>query len=478
MKKQLTVLAGFVGLAIVLRFCSFFPSVINHDESTYLVIADTLTHGARYWLDYADTKPVGIFTLLAVFQLVVGKSIFLFRLFTAICLAISAFLLYLIQLQWQQKAQVGIASGVIYLILNSLYTFYGMSPNTETFFNLFTIIGLYLIFRRRGGFEYLLAGLSIGYAFLIKYLVLFDVFAFGVFLLIAALRQKQAWQQFVGRALLLSIGFLLPFGIFMAYYWSIGAEDTAWFYTAVVSGRYPKSPEWIHYIKFPGDFFLRFLPITIFFFHGLWSKKTKPEFLLFGRIWAGFSFFAVMAPGIAFGHYFIQFMLPFSLVSAWIFGRDKTAWPLWTRRLFSPKIGYPILGLLLSVNLFFQYKDFLSKPDYPRLVAQYLSENLEEEARIYTGNSSHIIYYLLDQEVPNKYVHPSLFWQAQHINALEIDVEAEVAKIKASEPQFVLLKREWEDDRLVDWIAEYYTLVQTFDKDKIKVFERNRSDYR
>lgn len=468
-------MAGFIALAIVLRFCSFFPSVINHDESTYLVIADTLTQGARYWIDYTDTKPVGIFTLLAVFQMLVGKSIFLFRLFAATTLAVSAFLLYLIQLQWQQKAQVGIASGIIYLIINSLYTFYGMSPNTETFFNLFILIGLYLILRRRGGLEYWLAGLSIGYAFLIKYVVLFDVFAFGIFLLIEALRQKQAWQIFLGRALLLSFGFLLPFGIFFTYYWSIGAEDTAWFYTAVVSGRYPKSPEWIHYIKFPGDFFLRFLPITIFFFHGLWSKKTKPDLLLFGRIWAGFSLFAVMAPGIAFGHYFIQFMLPFSFISAWIFGREKVDLPNWANRLFSPKVGYPILGLLLAVNLFFQYKDFLSKPDYPRLVAQYLSENLEEDGRIYTGNSSHIIYYLLDQKVPNQYVHPSLFWQEEHIEALEIDVEAEVAKIKASAPQFILLKRKWEDDRLEQWIAEQYTLVQTFDNDKIKIFERVQS---
>ncbi|MEM6379055.1 MAG: hypothetical protein AAF705_12640 [Bacteroidota bacterium] len=99
MKNQLTVLAGFIALATLLRFCSFFPSVINHDESTYLVIADMLTKGAIYWVDYADTKPVGIFTLLAAFQLLFGKSIVLFRLLAALCLAFSAFLLYLIQLQ-------------------------------------------------------------------------------------------------------------------------------------------------------------------------------------------------------------------------------------------------------------------------------------------------------------------------------------------------------------------------------------------
>ena len=472
MKKQIKVLAGFIALAILLRFCSFFPSVINHDESTYLVIADTLTQGARYWIDYADTKPVGIFTLLAIFQILVGKSIFLFRIFTAICLALSAFLLYLIQLQWRQTRQVGIASGVMYLILNSLYTFYGMSPNTETFFNLFTLICLYLILRRKGGVEYLLAGLSIGYAFLIKYVVLFDVFAFGIFLLLEAFWQKQAWQQFLGRALLLSAGFLLPFGIFFAYYWSIDAADTAWFYTATVSGRYPKTPEWIHYIKYPGDFLLRFLPISLFFFYGLWSKKTDRNLLTFGRIWAVFSFLAVLAPGKPYGHYFIQFMLPFALAAGWIFGWKKEDQPSWARYLFKPKVVYTLLGLFLTVNLFFQYKDFIEKPDYPRMVAQYLSENLDSNEQIYTSNSSQIIYYLLDKKVPNKYVHPSLFWEDRHIQAMEIDVAAEVAKIKASNPQFVLLREQWRDDRFEDWIANNYTLVQTFGGDKIKVFER------
>ncbi|MEM6379056.1 MAG: hypothetical protein AAF705_12645 [Bacteroidota bacterium] len=347
-----------------------------------------------------------------------------------------------------------------------------MSPNTETFFNLFVLTGLFLILRRKGGLEYLLAGLSIGYAFLIKYVVLFDVFAFGIFLLLEAFRQKQAWQQFVGRAFLLSIGFLLPFGIFFTYYWSIGAADTAWFYTAVVSGRYPKSPEWIHYLKFPGDFFLRFLPITIFFFYGLWSRKTDTNLLTFGRIWAGFSFLAVMAPGIAFGHYFIQFMLPFALIAGWIFGWEKEDLPSWTKYLFNPKVGYSILGLVLAVNLFFQYRDFIDKPDYPRMVAQYLSENLEDNEEIYTGNSSHIIYYLLDKKVPNKYVHPSLFWQKKHIQALEIDVPSEVTKIKASKPQFLLLKKIWADNRLAEWMAENYTLVKTFDQDRIQVYER------
>ena len=38
----LLILAALTVLSTVMRFFSFFPSVMDHDESTYLVIADAL----------------------------------------------------------------------------------------------------------------------------------------------------------------------------------------------------------------------------------------------------------------------------------------------------------------------------------------------------------------------------------------------------------------------------------------------------
>ena len=156
LKNNLRILAGLTGLTLVLRFLSFFPTVINHDESTYLVIADSILSGATYLVDYVDVKPVGIFLLIAAHLLVFGKSIFVFRLMVAIIIAFSAFGLYLIQRKWGQSTKVALASAIIYVILNSLFTFYGVSPNTETFFNLFTVFGLLLILRKKGGSEYFL----------------------------------------------------------------------------------------------------------------------------------------------------------------------------------------------------------------------------------------------------------------------------------------------------------------------------------
>ena len=53
-------------LAVLLRWGTFFPSVINHDESTYFLIGKALQEGQTYLVDSYDTKPVGIFLVYAL----------------------------------------------------------------------------------------------------------------------------------------------------------------------------------------------------------------------------------------------------------------------------------------------------------------------------------------------------------------------------------------------------------------------------
>lgn len=472
MNKQLKLLLLFAGLSIALRFLTFFPSVINHDESTYIVIADALLAGDTYFVDYIDTKPIGVFLLIAGFQLLLGKSIFVLRLVTALWLALTAFLLYKIMREWNASERAGIAAGVIYLFLNSIFTFYGVSPNTETYFNLFTVLSLWLILRRRGGWEYFLAGLSLGLGFLVKYVIAFDGLAFGLLILIEQLRSRQSFLPFLGRALLLAIGFFLPFGLLYGYYHQIGASETFWFHSFMVAGRYPHSTTLFRYLKFPLDFFGRFLPVTIFYFMVFFRRQTTPDLKLFGALWSVCVLAVVLIPGNFFGHYFIHFMLPFSFMAAWIFNEPREQLPKWLQWLFRPKVGYSLLGLLFATNLFLQKKDYIDKPDYPRIVAKYLEERLEKDDGIYVGNYSQIIYHLLDRRSPVKYVHPSLFWKPEHIYALEFDVEEEVKKLQEAAPRFVLLRDEPDDHRLDEWLAREYRVIKVFEKKNIYVYER------
>jgi len=475
MKQKLLILAGLIALSIALRVFSFFPSVINHDESTYLVIGDALLSGNTYWVDYFDTKPFGIFGITAGVQWVFGKSIFFFRLFSACCLALTAFGLFLLQRFWGNSLRVGIASGVMYLIMNSIFTFYGVSPNTETFFNLFTIYAAILVFwpNKKSVMLYGLAGILLGIGFLVKYVVAFDALALGLFLLLDCWRGRLVFWDFFRKGFLMVAGFFIPFVLLYSFYANIGETDSFLFHSFTVSSRYPNSPRVFHLLKFLADFLLRFLPITVFFVAALLHKNIPTRLKQFGMLWGICSLTAVMAPGIAFGHYFIQFMLPFSFVAGWTFGIKKIELPSYLKWLFRPQIGYSILGVLLSVNLFFQKMDFFDKTDDPRIVADYLAEQLKPGDQIYTGNYSHILYYLLDRKSPTRYVHPSLFWSAQHIAAMDIDIDQEIQLIKAAAPRFVLMRKEFPDERFEELLRQgEYQVVKIFPFKGLKVLEK------
>lgn len=52
---------AFLTVSVLLRLFSFFPSVLDHDESTYLIIGREILQGKELYTDVTDTKPAGIF---------------------------------------------------------------------------------------------------------------------------------------------------------------------------------------------------------------------------------------------------------------------------------------------------------------------------------------------------------------------------------------------------------------------------------
>lgn len=474
MKKNSTILLGLILTAVVLRFCTFFISVINHDESTYLVLGKTVLLGYDYWVDYIDTKPPGIFLIVAALQALLGDSIFVFRLLTAIWIGLTAFLLYAIQRTWAYSRRVGLASGLSYILMTSLFTFYGVSPNTELFFTLFTALALLILIRHQGGWPYFLAGLALGFGFMIKYVVAFDALAFGLLISLEAFRQKIKLWDYLQRGATLFIGFLLPILIIFGYYYQIGHLDDAWFNGFIVSGRYPKTLSSWAYLKFVLDFFLRYFPLTIFYIYGLRAKGLEGPHQKFILLWSLTVLIAILLPGNTYGHYFIQLMLPFCLGAGWIFGVPKADLPRWLLPVFRPKIAYPVLGLLVATLFTFQVIDYLQKPDYNRQASQYLNERLNPQDEIYLGDAKHIIYLLTHKQPLHAHVHPSLFWQKDHYQAMEIDIQEEVQRIKAAQPRFVLFQGEAPDQRFGNWLEEQYRLVKKYGGDRILIYERKK----
>jgi len=470
--KNYQILLVFIALSMVMRFFSFFPSVINHDESTYILIAKAIRSGQLYFVDVFDTKPIGIFLLFGFFQELFGESIVVIRLFTSIWVALTAFFLYKVHLHFSTDKRAPITSGLIYIFITSIFTFYGVSPNTETFFNLFTILALWLILKNGHWLKFAAAGLLLGLAFIIKYVVLFDAFAFALFLAFLAYRKEMNFLQLIGKYFLLGLGFILPFSLALFFYHLKGALDQLFFYTFEVSGNYFIETELKDYLAYLGDFFLRFFPVSIWFFYCLFNRKFQAQKLrTLSFFWGASVLVVILLPGKLFGHYFIQFMLPFSLLAGSFFHPERKMGKVW-KRIHSAPIGWGLLSLLVLVNLFFQFNDYYQKTDTPREIAAFLQPLLQEEDIIYTYDHKHILYHLLDKESPTPYVHPSLLLNPKNAKALEINKDEEMKKILDQKPRFIINQnKDISPGLLLEALNEDYLPLKSIGK-KSLIFER------
>ena len=476
--QPLRILAMLTGLSLVMRFFSFFPSVMDHDESTYLVIADALREGKVYLRDVIDTKPIGIFTLLTIFQTIFGKSILIFRIITAIWIALTAWMLYLAHRELIKDSPgylsnpAPVASGVIYVFIISIFTFYGVSPNTEHFFNLLTVTALFIILRYQGLPWMLLAGVLLGMGFMIKYVVLFDALALGLFYLWRQVTASKKMMYWFSRCALMAIGFFIPFLCVWMYYSQLGMEETFMFFSFKLSGRYIIDAAWYDYIRYVMDGLLRFLPVTVWFVFCSWHWRTTGISLpLLSWLWGNLVIIIILLPGKLFAHYFIQFMLPLSLLAGSFFDTRRSPGPAlaWMRKSV---IGYPILAVLIMVNMAFQKSDYFDKVDHAAEAATFLNTRLKTGDILYTANAPQIIYLLTGTHSPTPYVHPSLIWDKDNSAALGISRDEEWNKILAQEPRFILIKDNLRPDNpMLPALDTMYHQIKTFGKELV-LFER------
>jgi 4-amino-4-deoxy-L-arabinose transferase-like glycosyltransferase len=473
----LQVLAGFVLLTLVMRFFSFFPSLISHDESTYLVIARELLQGKIYFVDLIDTKPIGIFLILGAFISITGKSIFLIRMITAVIIALTAFTVYKISLYNHGERKAAIASGIILVFYLSVYTFYGVFVNPELFFLLFTALAFYLFIRSKHVLSFFLIGLLMGTGFMIKYVVLFDLAAFLLFYLVTVIYRKNRRQilQCIGNCTLAVFGFLIPLAITIYYYYRVGHLHEFLFYTFEVTGNYPVERSLVQALLFTGDFHLRFLPITFFFYFALFKTNPAKDKDIIPRpliiTWCLMVLVVVLLPGKSFFHYFIQLMLPVSIVAGNFFRKDMSR-PAWINKVIGKPVGAALLCIAIVAQVLMQKHDYFDKPDTPREIAYFLENRMNPKDRLFAGNYHQLMYYLLDRDCPVRYVHRTLMCAEHHKKLLQIDVPAEMNRLMEQNIRFIIMDGPYCYEPMNRYIEDNYIKIKTFGN-SIVVYERN-----
>lgn len=441
---------SFLALAIALRWGSFFTSVINHDESTYIVIADELLRGDTYLRDVIDTKPIGIFLVYAALIKFTGGSIFALRLAATFFVALAAWLLA--WTSWRVTATMAAAwaSGIIYCVISTIYTHYGLSPNTEIFFNCFTIAAVGLVVAPRVAaqsqdhfWHWPIAGFLLGCGFVIKPFVAAEALAIGLFLVYFYF-QRQQLSRLISGGLLLTGAFAIPPLLVIGYYYYLDMSDILYFYSVLVNTAYTVDLAWYLRLKYLGDYLLRYAPFVIIGAVSLvrqFNQNKLPTWGMYLALQFCLVTVVILLTGKRFGHYQIQLHPILSLMAAlwWMAPSQKfsklTSWWSGNRR----KLIFVSLALLFGLIRFFNYQQ---KEDKTWITSRVLADQLRMGDRFVCVNGHQIIYHLLDQAVPTPYVHPSLLSFRHNTEAFEIDPLHEAQSIIDDKKMRFLVHRE------------------------------------
>jgi hypothetical protein len=364
--------------------------------------------------------------------------------------------------------RASLAAGIIYILLISTWSFYGISITPEIFFNLFTISALYFLLKKQSLMNYFLAGLLAGLGFIIKYLVIFDFAVFIIFFFILNLKKtdNKTPAMMALSVILAGTGFLLPFAVMNLWYLLNGHFDAFYNIVYLSPARYPSAPNPWKMLKFILDFQLRFLPVFFFFYYALIDKKfTGTEISLSKKLcipWSAMALLAVILAGKTFGHYTIELMLPVSLMAGVFFHSQMSSPAVLHRPLIWKTGGVILVVLILLISM--MKMEYILRRDIPREIATYLEPRLKESDVIYTGNYQQIIYYLLEKESPTKYVHRSLLLAENHISALDINADEEFRHIIASRPLYIIVEKDYPEGRMKDFIRNDYSVEKDFGK--------------
>jgi hypothetical protein len=393
-------------------------SVIDWDESLYLVMVQRWLQGGLPYVSVWDQHPIGLPALLLVPTWIGFDALVAARVAGTLAVAAAATVLYMFGARLLSRPSVGLLAGLLYIIYMSRYQ--SLSANTELFNNLLVASAAYILWRvamtaaSAGRLDTALVcatGLILGLGLQFNYVVLLEavLLCSGLFLL--AFFWQVPLLQVLGHGLLLIVAALIPTGIVILYFWSAGILP------AFLDANIAANAAYISFLPDTDQLLdgLRrgaapLLPMVLGGAIGLglgWRTRGTEPWVAAALVWVVLWLVAagldVILPLKFWPHYFNKLIPALCLLAAF------AVVAMAQQRGRSSVVSAAGLVLLLLVPAAYGDVADMTKVrrrtlhDVPRLVA----ERIATSARIgtvYVFNYEPIIYYLADVPPPTRYV--------------------------------------------------------------------------
>ena len=451
----LSVFALTLGAAVILRYNSFFPSVIDSDESLYAVIAQHWLRGELPYRATWDQHSIGLPALFAAIEFLFGDSIAAIRIGACIAVAAAATAIYFTSLRLDRHRIAALIAAGFYVAWTTRW--WGFPANCELYLNALTIPSLLIVLSElsigtdpvRKLKRYSLAGLLLGIAIQVKQVTVAET-ALLLFTMIATADRR--WRIKTFFLTTLCIGF--PTALAVAYFWANGL--LAEYFRAVVLSNL------IYATSYPGaSQLLARLPHSFIFPIGLailaslliWKRPTRRHALVVA--WTGAAAVDLILPGQFWPHYFLLLLPGASILTGYLVHRLATDWT-W-------KNGHPrwaaltmLIAAIVAFNPLGIYRDTakiraFTRDDVAREIADRIKARISPAATIFVFNYQPIIYFLVGSALPTDHVLPA-DWGRQFAAATGVHPLKAVQAVFAKKPAFVVVAES--DSLQVDAKAE------------------------
>ena len=200
--------------AFFIRLPFFFRDYIDRDESTFILMGQSIADGYLPYVQLWDLKPPLLFYVFGLIQYIFPDSFVAIRFLGVLVVFLSAVILMKISVKARLKN--GFLTGLLYVILSSEFgNLQGLM--SEHLAVLFVLAAMYFLHKKELSLYFFLSGIAFGCALLCKLSL-----AYGIFLyLLASFIMDLGTRSF--RRLLISYfqaaaGILLPFAFLLTPY--------------------------------------------------------------------------------------------------------------------------------------------------------------------------------------------------------------------------------------------------------------------
>jgi 4-amino-4-deoxy-L-arabinose transferase-like glycosyltransferase len=439
MKKKWAIAICLLLISILVRFPYYFVDVINWDESTFILMGQSLLDRHLPYTQLWDLKPPLAFATFAFFIVSLGKSIVAIRIAGTLCVFLTSWLVYVVG-RYIGNSSVGVLAAIV-----TIFTVTAIDSGQATMTEHVACVPLlgaltWLVARKMTPGVLFLGGILLTGAALVRLNLAYVVIAVGIWLVYSKFRYQTVEFRGIAAYCLGSFGLILL--TYLPYL--VTGDSSIWFNSVVLAPlSYASQASSVGHGGTGTK--LLFACLIFWILNQFWqrtSAKYQQEFgllqvFLFGAV------ISIIQGGELYEHYCIQIFPLLALTFALFWGR----FPSPSRLLVLALVALALIATLKPIYTQYQVIGDRLKSGKPLNhgmayeIADYLQQNNPEQKPVYMMQDQ-IIYWLTDFQPLSKVVtHPSNLsrdYLFQYIEGAAASTEAELSKILAKKPKFIV----------------------------------------